>query len=262
MKSTLDQAVERFLCWKLPADFSPDCGISFQRESNYLGSGRIQYEPTGTNLLDAQQAKAMLEHVTEPMQAEINELRAALNGAELFEQSFLYQKGKIERLQAELAALKAQNKQDGLDAAMMAQDYCRSLWGAARGRPTWREAHNGFIAGYLAAGAQAQAQPVQQGPVGLQHVHDAITDDPSLCDPAHVAEVDRSAPGCIAWIGLPKLKNGAKLYAVPVQAQEQRKPLPIERLREIERLHVYSQTATLVDFARAVEQAHDIKEQP
>lgn len=37
------------------------------------------------------------------MQAEIDELRAALKGAELFEQSFLYQKGKIERLQAELA---------------------------------------------------------------------------------------------------------------------------------------------------------------
>lgn len=44
-------------------------------------------------------------------------------------------------------------------------------------------------------------------------------------------------------------------------AQEQRKPLSIERLREIERDHVYSQTATLVQFARAIEAAHGIGEQ-
>mgnify|MGYP007091127411 CR=1 FL=1 len=60
----------------------------------------------------------------------------------------------VDALIAELATIKGQHKQDGLDAATMAQDYCRSLWGSSRGRPEWREAHNGFVAGYIAAGAQ------------------------------------------------------------------------------------------------------------
>jgi len=73
MKSTLDQAVDRFLCWELPRDFNPDCGISFMRETDYAKTPDGEYsfnyvfKPTGTNLLDAQQAKAMLEHVTQPM---------------------------------------------------------------------------------------------------------------------------------------------------------------------------------------------------
>lgn len=78
MKTTLDQSVDRFLCWKLPEGFSPDCGIKFKRESDYKHPefGCTKYEPTGTNLFDAVQAKDMLAHVTEPMQAEIDELRA------------------------------------------------------------------------------------------------------------------------------------------------------------------------------------------
>jgi hypothetical protein len=60
-------------------------------------------------------------------------------------------------------------------------------------------------------------------------------------------------------VGKPGVSCGdcPKDYAEPVQ---ERKPLPIERLREIERQHVYSQTATLIEFARAVEFAHNIKE--
>lgn len=57
--------VDRFLGWKLPADFSPDCGISFKRESDYEHPefGRTKLEPVGTNLLSADQARAMFEHV-------------------------------------------------------------------------------------------------------------------------------------------------------------------------------------------------------
>lgn len=60
-----DAMVSRFLSWRLPADFAPDCGISFKRESDYDHPefGRTKYEPTGTNLLHAGQARAMLEHV-------------------------------------------------------------------------------------------------------------------------------------------------------------------------------------------------------
>lgn len=46
------RAVDRFLCWKLPEDFAPDGGISFDRSGH-------KYEPVGTNLLTAEQAKQM-----------------------------------------------------------------------------------------------------------------------------------------------------------------------------------------------------------
>ena len=51
-----EQMVGRFLCWPLPADFAPDGGISFTR------SPHVGMSPTGTNLLNFGQAKAMLEH--------------------------------------------------------------------------------------------------------------------------------------------------------------------------------------------------------
>jgi len=54
--------VDRFLTWKLPADFWPDAGISFK---NGLG----QSWPIGTNLLTATQAKAMVRHMLEGIEA-------------------------------------------------------------------------------------------------------------------------------------------------------------------------------------------------
>jgi hypothetical protein len=51
---------ERFLSWKLPADFNPDCGISAQRP-NY--GPNVVWEPMGTNLLDYTQAEAMVRHM-------------------------------------------------------------------------------------------------------------------------------------------------------------------------------------------------------
>lgn len=58
------EMVNRFLGWKLPQDFSPDCGISFKRESDYDHPqfGRTKFEPVGTNLLHAGQAKEMFEY--------------------------------------------------------------------------------------------------------------------------------------------------------------------------------------------------------
>lgn len=53
-----DEMVSRFLAWKLPKDFCPDCYIAFDREKASQGSW-----PVGTNLLHAEQARAMLEHV-------------------------------------------------------------------------------------------------------------------------------------------------------------------------------------------------------
>lgn len=53
----IDKMVDKFLCWKLPEDFCPDCGITFTKfHSNGLG----KYEPVGTNLFTAIQVKGML----------------------------------------------------------------------------------------------------------------------------------------------------------------------------------------------------------
>jgi hypothetical protein len=53
--------VDRFLMWPLPRDFTPDNGISYKRP-NYAPNVP---GPSGTNLLDATQADAMVRHMVE-----------------------------------------------------------------------------------------------------------------------------------------------------------------------------------------------------
>ena len=55
--------VARFLSWKLPPDFRPDAGISFAPEYNNGTPEGGRHEPSGTNLLSAEQAFAMFRHV-------------------------------------------------------------------------------------------------------------------------------------------------------------------------------------------------------
>lgn len=62
--------VQRFLGWRLPENFGPDCGIKFERLSNVGTEWERQNEPTGTNLLDAEQAKAMFAYCIEGHDAE------------------------------------------------------------------------------------------------------------------------------------------------------------------------------------------------
>lgn len=52
----IDKMVDRFLCWRLPDAFGPDAGIAFTPPKN------PDWWPVGTNLLTAEQAKAMFEH--------------------------------------------------------------------------------------------------------------------------------------------------------------------------------------------------------
>lgn len=67
--SVIDQMVNRFLAWKLPADFSPDGGVTF--DNSYFGFGGEKLErtpsdnfwPIGTNLLTADQAKEMIKNM-------------------------------------------------------------------------------------------------------------------------------------------------------------------------------------------------------
>ncbi len=57
----------RFLGWKLPENFSPDNGISFEPKCNVGTRYEVDNNPTGTNLFDATQAEAMVRHMAEGM---------------------------------------------------------------------------------------------------------------------------------------------------------------------------------------------------
>ena len=62
--------VNRFLGWRLPDNFSPDAGISFNPLYNEgfnaaRGLPPARHEPTGTNLFDATQTEAMVRYMIE-----------------------------------------------------------------------------------------------------------------------------------------------------------------------------------------------------
>lgn len=66
----IKRMVSRFLAWKLPANFNPDGGISFERDYNVAfnaanGQPPSVHEPVGTNLFTATQAEAMIRHMLE-----------------------------------------------------------------------------------------------------------------------------------------------------------------------------------------------------
>ena len=94
-----DEMVSRFLCWKLPQDFHPDCYVSFDREKASQGSW-----PTGTNLLHAGQAREMLEHVAAPLTTENSELQAVLGHLKTLLGSA---EGQVNELRAKVAVLEA-----------------------------------------------------------------------------------------------------------------------------------------------------------
>jgi hypothetical protein len=64
--TTIQSLVDRFLGWKLPPTFGPDAGIKFtpsngmSREDAYAKPG---WWPIGTNLFNADEARAMLEYL-------------------------------------------------------------------------------------------------------------------------------------------------------------------------------------------------------
>lgn len=56
----INEMVDRFLGWRLPPDFAPDCGIHF---TPFHPNGTTRNEPVGTNLLTADQARSMIEYL-------------------------------------------------------------------------------------------------------------------------------------------------------------------------------------------------------
>lgn len=57
--------VDRFLAWKLPESFHPDGGVRFEKFGNAGTPYQYEHLPSGTNLLDATQADAMVRHMIE-----------------------------------------------------------------------------------------------------------------------------------------------------------------------------------------------------
>jgi hypothetical protein len=54
---------EQFLRFKLPANFNPDGGITFEPTYKGFGGAEIKHEPIGTNLLNYTQAETMVRHM-------------------------------------------------------------------------------------------------------------------------------------------------------------------------------------------------------
>jgi hypothetical protein len=61
-KDLIQHITERFLGWKLPEDFAPDGGISFEPLFNKGTKYEMRHEPSGTNLLNYDQAYKMVEY--------------------------------------------------------------------------------------------------------------------------------------------------------------------------------------------------------
>lgn len=59
----IQEMVSKFLGWKLPDNFTPDCGISFSPYHRGI-NGLVPNRPSGTNLFDANQAEAMIRYIT------------------------------------------------------------------------------------------------------------------------------------------------------------------------------------------------------
>jgi len=66
----IKRIVDRFLQWKLPENFNPDGGISFERMGNaHYPHWAYKREPVGTNLFDATQAEEMIRYLLEELAA-------------------------------------------------------------------------------------------------------------------------------------------------------------------------------------------------
>lgn len=64
-EAQMKHMAERFLAWKLPDDFHPDAGISFEQVYNKGTASEMRHKPTGTNLLNYTQALEMVRHMVD-----------------------------------------------------------------------------------------------------------------------------------------------------------------------------------------------------
>ena len=59
---TTDEMATKLMAWKLPKDFNPDGGVSFDKAGKNFDGFPHEW-PIGTNLLTHEQAKAMFEFI-------------------------------------------------------------------------------------------------------------------------------------------------------------------------------------------------------
>jgi len=74
----VNELVDAFLSWNLPDDFCPDAGISF----NKYTFANHEFNPIGTNLFTATQAKAMFEYLLNKSPAFANAIEQELCSGE------------------------------------------------------------------------------------------------------------------------------------------------------------------------------------
>jgi hypothetical protein len=130
--------VDRFLGWKLPADFNPDCGIHFDDEAaKNLNPINSRYEPSGTNVFDAQQATAMVRFMIEGLSATLSKVKSetdivqemqlqaslpsSFRSADAVDAALVAGASEIERLRRMLAHIADQT----YDASYCAEDFAR-----------------------------------------------------------------------------------------------------------------------------------------
>lgn len=74
-ENEIEHMVSRFLQWRLPKDFRPDGGIQFDANAaKKLNPNNHTYEPVGTNLFTADQAKEMVRFMIEGLDGADSEL--------------------------------------------------------------------------------------------------------------------------------------------------------------------------------------------
>ena len=66
-EAQIKHMVDRFLGWRLPENFRPDGGISFETVGNRGTPHEYKNQPSGTNVFDAVQADAMVRHMLQDL---------------------------------------------------------------------------------------------------------------------------------------------------------------------------------------------------
>jgi len=101
-KDIIEEMVQNFLSWKLPENFNPDAGITFNPEYNveYMasqGKPPMRHEPTGTNLFDADQAREMIEFMITGSNR-LTQNRKSIEAVKNLRNSLAYKGGSDERV--------------------------------------------------------------------------------------------------------------------------------------------------------------------
>lgn len=80
-EAQIKHMAEQFLHWKLPANFNPDGGISFEPIASKGTPHEFRREPVGTNLFGYAEAVEMVRHMIAGMPSGVAERNQATRSA-------------------------------------------------------------------------------------------------------------------------------------------------------------------------------------